>query len=327
MRRIKHAALALAFIHLVTLPVLAQPSQTHAWPQRTVRLITPNTIGNGGDLTARLFAERLAERWGRPVIVENRPGADGILAVTGFLGSRDDHTLLFSFAGIITINPLIHNTLPYDPVSDLVPIASASESVTGVAVPATMKVNSLEDFVKIVRPQPGKLTWAATAGLPYYIFAALLQTANLQMVQAPYRDFAPALSDLSEGRIHAVATGLGLLAPLAQTGKIKILAVANRERSPLVPDVTTAQEAGYPQLTFEGVVGFYGARDMPTDRKDRIAADVRAVAADPAVAERLASTGSVLRVGTPAEFAAAIEEQRVKIAAIARVTGIVRPTR
>src|SRR4249919_3577947 len=86
-----------------------QPSGAESWPQKTVRIMTPNNAGSGADLTARLFAERLAERWGHPVVVENRPGADGILAVTGFLGLRDEHSLLLSFAGIITINPLIHD--------------------------------------------------------------------------------------------------------------------------------------------------------------------------------------------------------------------------
>ena len=318
--RMKHAALALGL--LGTIALSAERSQAQSWPQKTVRVITPNNAGSAGDLTARLFAERLTERWGRPVIVENRPGADGILAVTGFLGGRDDHTLLFSFAGVITINPLIHDKLPYDPAHDLVPIVSAADSFFGIAVSERLKVNSLGDFIGLVRAQPGKLTWAATPGVPYYIFAALLQSAGIQMARAPYREFAPALTDLGEGRIHAIATGLAVLLPQAQAGKTRVLMVTNRERSPLAPDVLAAKEAGYPGLMFEGVVGFYGWRDMPVDLKDRIAADVRTVAADPAVAARVASVGSVVRVGTPAEFAAAIEEQRAKIAAIVRTTGM-----
>jgi tripartite-type tricarboxylate transporter receptor subunit TctC len=284
-------------------------------------VILPLPPGGATDLAARLFAQRLAERWGQPVIVENRQGADGIPAVVSFLGARDNHTLMFSFAGLITINPIIHDKLPYDPARDLVPIASAADNFFGVAVSETLKIASLGDFIKVVRGQPGKLNWAATPGLPDYIFAALQKSAGIEMAQVSYRDFAPALQDLGEGRIHVVVTGLALLLPQVQTGKAKMLMVTNRERAPLAPDVPTAKEAGYPDLTFDGVVGFYGWRDMPDDLKERIAADVRAVGADPAVSARIENAGSIVRVGSPAEFAAAIEEQRAKIAAIAQPIG------
>jgi tripartite-type tricarboxylate transporter receptor subunit TctC len=179
-----------------------------------------------------------------------------------------------------------------------------------------LNVSSLEDFVRLVRSQPGKLNWAATPGLPDYIFAALQRSAGIKMTQVSYRDFTPALQDLGEGRIHVAVSGLSFLLPQVQTGKAKLLMVTNHERAPLAPDIPTAQEAGYPDLTFDGVVGFYGWRDMPADLKQRIAADVRAVGADPAIGARIASAGSLVRLGGPAEFAAAIEEQRAKIAAI-----------
>jgi tripartite-type tricarboxylate transporter receptor subunit TctC len=144
------------------------------------------------------------------------------------------------------------------------------------------------------------------------------------LVRPSYREFAPALSDLGEGRIHAAATAIATLAPQVQAGRVRLLMVVNRVRSPLAPDVPTAAEAGYPELTFDGVVGFYGTRDMPAEIIDRVAVDIAAVASDPALAARLASLGSVLRVGTPAEFAAAIEEQRAKIAAIAGASSSTR---
>jgi tripartite-type tricarboxylate transporter receptor subunit TctC len=280
--------------------------------------MTPNNAGSGADLTARLFAERLAERWGHPVVVENRPGADGILAVTGFLGLRDEHSLLLSFAGIITINPLIHDKLPYDPARDIVPIVSASDNFYGVAASKALKVDSLSRFVELVRGQRGKLNWAAPPGLPYFAFMALQQSTGIDMVRAPYRDFAPALSDLGEGRIQAAVSGLGVLLPQVQAGKIKLLAVTNRERSSLAPDVPTLQEIGYPDLVFRGVIGFYGWRGIPDDLKERIAADVRAIAADPTIAARLESIGSIALAGTSSDFVAAIEEQRAKIVAITR---------
>ena len=318
MGMIERTARVLAVTVLSALVFSANPSNAQSWPQRTVRVIVPLPAGIAIDLLARLFAERLAERWHQPVTVENRPGADGIPAVTEFIRVRDNHTLMFSFAGIITINPVTNDKLPYDPSLDVVPVVSVADNFIGIAVTETLKVKSLDEFVKLARSQPGKLNWAATSGLPLYGFMALQNTAGINVVQVPYRDFQPALQDVAEGRIQAAATGVTFLLPQMQAGKTRLLVVNSEQRSPQAPDVQTAKEAGYPDLTFRSVAGFYGWRDMPADLKERIASDVRAVAADPTVAARVASIGAVINTGTPAEFAAAIEEQRAKIAAIAR---------
>jgi tripartite-type tricarboxylate transporter receptor subunit TctC len=319
-KRHKFIALVLTLNLAFAIGLVAVHSRAQTWPQRTVRVILPLPPGTATDMAARLFTQRLAERWGQPVIVENRQGGDGIPAVMSFLAARDNHTLIFSFAGVITINPLIHDKLPYDPARDLVPIASVVDNFFAIAVSDELKVTSLEDFIRLARSQPGKLNWAATPGLPDYIFLALQRRAGIKMTQVSYRDFTPALQDLAEGRIHVAVSGLAFLLPQVQTGKARLLMVTNHERAPLAPDVPTAQEAGYPDLTFDGVVGFYGWRDMPVDLKERIASDVRTVGTDPVIGARIASAGSLVRLGGPAEFAAVIEEQRAKIAAIHHAT-------
>lgn len=315
MRPIGHAIFA------ILLALAATPSVAEPWPQRTVRVIVPNPPGSAVDLTARLFAERLAERWRRPVVVENRLGADGIVAATGFINARDNHTLLFSFAGLITINPLIYEKLPYDPTRDIVPISSAAITFLAIAAAEGLNVNSLAEFLALARAQPGKLNWAATPGLPQYAFAALQKSAGLDIHQIAYRDFPPALQDFAEGRIHAVSASLTLLLPQVQAGKAKVLLVTTRERSPLVPEAPTAQETGHPELTFEAVVGFYGWRDISADLKESIAADIRSVATDPMIGERLTKAGATVRASTPAEFAAAIEDQRTRVAAVIQSLG------
>jgi tripartite-type tricarboxylate transporter receptor subunit TctC len=315
------AKLAHAFVALGLLAALGHaPARAQSWPQHTVKFIVPLPAGTGTDIAARLFAERLATRWGQPVIEENRQGGDGIPAVTAFLSARDNHTFMFSFAGIVSINPVTHDKLPYDAARDLVPVVSAADNFLGIAVSESLKVSTLDDFVKIARAQPGKLNWAATPGIPVYAFAALQKSAGIDIVQASYRDFTPALQDLGEGRVHAVATGISLLLGQVKAGRARLLLVTNRERSPLAPDVPTAKEAGFPELTFEGVVGLYGWRDIPASLK-RIAADVRAIGADPAIAQRLAAIGSIVHTGTSAEFAASIAEQSAKVAAIAKAIG------
>jgi tripartite-type tricarboxylate transporter receptor subunit TctC len=318
MDAIQRSARAFVIVLVGVLALWATRSNADPWPQRTVRVTLPLPVGSSTDIAARLFAQGLSARWGQPVIVENRPGGDGIPAVVGFLGARDDHALLLSFAGVITINPLVHTKLPYDPDRDLIPIASIVDNFFAIAISKGLNAASLDDFVVLARAQPGKLKWAATSGLPEYIFAALGKRAGLNLIQVPYRDFAPALQDLGEGRIDVAVTGLSLLLPQVQAGKAKVLMVTNPERSALAPDVPTAQEAGYPDLTFNGVVGFYGRRDIPIELKEHIAADVRAVGADSAISARIASLGSAVRVGRISEFTAAIEEQRAKLADIHR---------
>jgi tripartite-type tricarboxylate transporter receptor subunit TctC len=323
---IRRALIAGFALVMGTGPSIAQPAPAQNppasnWPQHTVRMITPLGPGSGMDVAARLFAEKLSQKWGQPVVVENRQGADGILAVQSFMTDRDNHSLIFGFAGLISINPLLHgDKLPYD-LGDVVPVASAIDSTLALTVSDTLKVDSLEAFVKLARQQPGKLNWAATTGLPLYVVAALQKVAGIDITQISYRDFSPAFQDFATGRVQLLATGITLLLPQVQAGRGKFLMVTNSARSPLAPDVPTPKEAGFPELTFNGVNGIYGWRGMPESLKARIAADVREICADPAVAERLKPTGATLRPGTGAEFAAAIEEQRAKVAAVAQAGG------
>jgi tripartite-type tricarboxylate transporter receptor subunit TctC len=314
-----------AFAAVVTLGVLtAAPSaqaqsQAQAWPQRTVRLIVPLPPGSGMDLSARVIAERLAPKWGQAVVVENRQGADGIPAVSAFFAARDNHTFLFSFGGIVTFNHLLHEKLPYDP-RELVPIAPVIDNFLGVSVTALLKANTVADLVQAAKAQPGKLNWAATPGLPVYALLALQRQAGIDMANVPYRDFAPAYQDLNQGRLHVMGTGVPTQVAHHRAGTAKLLFVTNRERSPQVPDVPTAKEAGFPDLTFEGVSGVYGWRDMPAEIRQRVVTDVAAIVADPDFRARVLKVGTVPRSGTPEEFAAAIDAQREQVAAIHKAT-------
>ena len=311
-----HSARLILFVLASCL--VAGPAPAQDWPQRTVRLITPLGPGSGMDISARTFAEKLSQRWGQPVVVENRQGGDGIPAVQTMMADRDNHSLIFGFGGLISINPIIHEKLPYDPTRDIVPVASAIDATIALVMSASLNVATTAEFVALARTQPGKLNWAATTGLPLYIVAALQKSTGIDITQISYRDFGPAFQDFVTGRVHVLATGITSLLPQVNSGRGKFMFVPNRERSPLAPEVPTARDAGFPELTFDAVNGLYGWRDIPEAVKAKIAADVRAVAADPAVVERLKPTGAVMRPGTGAEFAAAIEEQRQKVAAVAQ---------
>jgi tripartite-type tricarboxylate transporter receptor subunit TctC len=323
-RKVTLLPLALAAMPLLTLRAQAQ-ARTQAWPYRTVRIIVPLSPGTSVDVSARVYAERLGAMWGQSVVVENLPGADGLVAMREFVARRDDHTLLYSFAGLITINPLTFASLPYDPVLDLVPIAISSDNFLAIAVSPKLDANTLRDLLKPGIANGEKITWASTPGLTYFAFADFVKQSGIEMVHVPYRDFGLALADLREGRIAVVSTGLTQLLPHEKVGKLKVLAVFNRTRCPLVPAVPTAAELGYTDLAFDGITGFFGGRGMSKELRLRIAGDVRAVASQAAVIARFEGMGIVARSGTPAEFEAAIEEQRIKIARVAAEVGT-RPT-
>jgi len=288
------------------------------WPQRTVRLMLPVPAGAAADFSARLFAERLSQRWGQPVIVENRPGADGVIGVSAFLGTDDDHTLLYAISAVYTVHPITQPKLPYDPVRDLVPISPTSDVVLAIAATEKKSIRTLDDLIQTARAQPGKLNWAASPGLPPFIVGGFFKNSKLDLAFVSYRDLAPALQDLGEGRIDVFSHALGVIMPLVQSGKARLLAVASEARVPLAPDVPTVTEAGFPELRMDGVVGFYGKRGMPDALRDRIASDVRAIASDPGIRDRLASVGQTARPSTAAEFAALLDHYHQRLADLAK---------
>jgi len=291
-----------------------------AWPQRAVHLVVPIGVGSAPDVAARLFAERLALRWQQPVIVDNHPGAEGLVGASAFASSRDDHTLLFSPAAPISVFPLTNEKVPYDAATDFVPISSAIDTFGSIAVCSCVRASTLDELVALARAQPGTLNWGSGGGAFTTLMAGFSRTAGLDMVHIAYREQNAALRDLAEGRIQVFATTLTALLPLAQSGKVRVLAVTNARRAPIAPDIPTVVELGHPELRFEGLVGFFGTRGMPAARRERIAADIHAVA-DAALRDRLAAAGQLVRASTPREFAAEIEEQRAGMAAIVRTVG------
>jgi tripartite-type tricarboxylate transporter receptor subunit TctC len=293
------------------------------YPARTVRFIVPFGAASGTDITARLFADRLAARWGKPVLVENRPGGDGLVAIAAFAAANDDHTLLFAPVGTFTVHPYEHEKLPYDVERDLLPIASVSTIILAVSTSVVLKVDSLGELVDLARAQPGKLHAAAANGNADFLLFGFFKSTGLQVAKVPYRDILQAPNDLAEGRIQVLMTSFAVVQPQMQTGKVKVLAVTSRKRAPTAPEVPTVKEAGYPALELESLVGLFGPRGMPSELRERIAVILGEVAAaDPVIATRLAVTGQIVNVRGPAEFAAAIEQQRAKLAEIAKILGI-----
>jgi tripartite-type tricarboxylate transporter receptor subunit TctC len=311
---------SIALLMLVCALLASETAHAQSWPQRPVKFVLPLGPGSGTDIGARLISDRLAARWGQPVVIENRPGGDGMVAISAFVGARDDHVLLFSPSSSFTAHPYLHENLPYKP-SDLAPIARFSNTIISIAVPRSLRLDTLAQLFELARAQPGKLNWAGTTGATDFIFAGLAKRAGAEMTKVPYRNPVEAANDLGEGRVQAYASALAIVRPQLEAGKIRLLAVYNSVRAPTAPDIPTVAEAGFPEMTMDGLVGLFGPPEMPLDLRERIAGDVQAVS-DASVAERLLTTGQILNTGGPAAFDAAVEEQRAKIAAIAHELGI-----
>jgi tripartite-type tricarboxylate transporter receptor subunit TctC len=317
--RLRHLlALALALIAVAAVTLVA--SAETKWPTRPVRFILTLGAGSGSDIGARLLADRLTQRWGQPVVVENRPGGDAIVAINAFVSAHDDHVLLFAPSSSFTAHPFLHDNLPYQP-SDLVPITRVSNTIITISVPASLNVNSLKELAAMARAEPGKLNWAGVTGALDFVFGGWLKQEGLNINKVPYRNPVDAANDLAEGRVQVYEAALAIVRPQLESGKIKLLAVTNSVRAPTQPNLPTVAEAGYPALTIDGLVGLFGPTGMPLELRQRITADIRAVV-DPTIEDRLTITGQLANIGGPEEFGKSIDEQRAKIADFAKQLGI-----
>ena len=306
---------------LLALVLSAAPMAAQTWPQRAVKFILPLGAGSGADIGARLIAEKLAARWGQPVVVENRPGGDAMVAINVFVSARDDHVLLLSPSSAFIAHPYAYDKLSYDP-RDLSPVARISSTVISISVPPSLGVNSLKELVAMIRAQPGTLNWASTTGATDLIVQSFVKKAGLDIVRVPYRNPVEALTDTVKGRVQLYWAAHAIVQAQVQAGNVKVIAIANSEPTSLLPGVPTVTQAGYPDLTLDGLIGIFGPRDMPQPLRERIAADVKAALDDPSIHSRLTATAQVVVPGTPAEFAASIDKQRAGLVEVAKVLGI-----
>jgi tripartite-type tricarboxylate transporter receptor subunit TctC len=318
LRRLLLTVMLFVCAAFVTAPAGAQ---TPAWPTRPVRFIIPIGAGSGADITARLFADKLSQKWGQPVVVENRPGGDAFVAIMAVVNAHDDHMLLFAPASTFTAHPLLHDTLPYKP-DDLVPIARVTNTLVSLAVPTGLGVNSVKEFADKIKAQPGKLNYASVTGANDLLFASFLKTEKLDMAKVPYKDTVQAINDLAEGRIQSFVGAYAIMRPRVQEGKVKVIALTNPNHATALNDIPTAREAGFPSLEFDGLVGLFGPKGFPNAVSERIAKDMREIASDPDINAKLVLTGQVVNPGTPEEFAAALKEQRDDVARIGKILDI-----
>ena len=295
------------------------------WPTKTVRVVTTLAAGSATDILARTLAERLATALGQPVIVENRAGAGGnVGADVVAKAEADGTTLLMSSAGILTAKPFLYSKMPFDAETAFVPVSNVADMSMLVVVRANLEAKSLGDLMVFARAHPDKLNFgSAGIGTTGHLgLAMLMHAAQVKFAHVPYRGAAPAVTDLIAGQIDGVVDNPPTVLPHISGGRLRALAVAAKQRLPLLPDVPTAAEAGVPNYEASSWFGIVAPAGTPRPIVERLHKEIAAAVRTPAMRERFASTGARLLGDTPAEFAARIKKERAMWGEIIRAANI-----
>ncbi|MBX9700781.1 MAG: tripartite tricarboxylate transporter substrate binding protein [Acetobacteraceae bacterium] len=269
-----------------------------AWPARPITIIVPNPPGGGSDFAARLFQEPLTRLLGQQVVIDNRPGASGNIAIQHVVrASPDGYTILLQYSGYHGGNPAMIRNLGWDPNRDLAPIGMGTVAPHGIFIAPSIPTTTLTEFIAWCRARPGRVNYASSGnGTIQHIAGALFaRTIGVPMEHVPYRGAAPALQDLAGGRIEMFITTPSSAIGLVQGERVRALAMAGEARIPALPAVPTTTEAGLPGFVVDAWFGFFAPAGTPAAVIERINAALRAGAEEPAVKRRAEEGGVFLR--------------------------------
>jgi len=294
------------------------------FPSRPITLVVPFPAGGGGDAQGRILAQKLGERLGQSIVVDNRPGAGTAIGASFVSKARPDgYTLLWSSASTFTFNPAISRNLSYDPVKGFEPIGMGSNVAMVLLANLNMPVNDVKGLVAELKAQPSKYSYASYGAGTSAHFAAeiALSAMGVKMLQVPYRGSAPAMTDLIGGQIAFSMDTVTAALPQLKAGKVKAIAVTSAQRSPQLPNVPTFTESGYPlDVTSWGMMA--APPGLPPAVRAKLEKALEAVIADPEVRRSFAAQGVEARFESGAKAAARIERELPLMRAVAARTGI-----
>ncbi|WP_234196667.1 Bug family tripartite tricarboxylate transporter substrate binding protein [Pseudacidovorax sp. NFM-22] len=312
--------LALALFPLLTLHAAAQ-----SWPTKPVKVVVPAPAGSSLDFIVRTLGNRLSSRWGQPVIVDNKPGAGGMLGMSAVAkAAPDGYTLGIGFNGPIAFAPFMYKQMAYDPVKDLAPIVMTSSQPNVLAVPASHPARTVQEFVSWARAQPNGVAYGSVgAGSSSHLTMELLRTtAGFEATHVPFNGSPPAGISLASGETQALFTVAPALLPLVASGRIRLLAVTSAKRMEGMEQLPTIAESGYPGFEALAWNGLFSAAGTPAAVVAKVNADVNATLKEPEVQAAFAKQGLVPGGGTPQALASFMAQERSKWGAIIQKTGI-----
>jgi len=315
----------LALTALAALTAVPAYAAAPDYPTRVVRIVLPQPPGGGTDVVARAVASKLTEAFGQQVIVDNRPGANGIIGVEAVTKSKPDgYTLLYAFTSLLVMNPAIYKGLPYDPVRDMTGIAHTVTNTMAFVVNPHLPAKSVKELVALGRSRPGELLFGSFGiGNQTHLTAELFRLeSGLKMLHVPYKGETPSITELVGGQVAMMFSPSAGVAPHVKTGKLRLLATCGEKRSPAFPDTPTMIESGFPKVISTGWGGLLAPAGTPPEVIRRLQAEVARGIVAPDVRERLSALGAEPVGSTTEAFNALIKSELEKWAIVVKGAGL-----
>ena len=322
--RIRRAVLAAAALSLATLIFGAPGAMAQQYPTKPIRLLVPFAAGGGTDVMARLLGQKLSESMGQPVIIDNKPGSDTIVAAEILAKAPPDgYTLDLTLDIAVTVNPFTYTRgLPYDPVKDITPVSLVGTTALLMVANNKLPVKTVQELVAHAKANPGKLNYGSGAVSAQLTVELLKQTTGIDMVFIPFKGAAPTSQALLAGDIDLAIADFFSFLPLLKAGKIKAIAVTGAARDPSLPDVPTFIESGYRNVELGNWWGVYAPARTPQPIIDRLAREIQKAVALPDFQERIRGMAIHPVSSTPAELAARQKADAAKLGAVIKAAGI-----
>jgi tripartite-type tricarboxylate transporter receptor subunit TctC len=298
--------------------LLATAVHAQDFPNRPLRLIVPQGPGGGSDVGARIVAERLARALGQPIVVENRPGAGGVIGVDAAAKSAPDgYTMVLGSNTTMAANVSLYSKLPFDPLRDFAPLAITFAASFGIVVHPSVPVTNLKELVALAKARPGQLNFGSGTSSAQICAEMFKFAAGIDLAYVPYRGSPQALADLLSGQVQLICDPLATALPLVKSGKLRMLAVTSPRRSMFAPDMPTMAEAGVPNVEYTAWLGLFVPSATPREIRARLSSELMNVLRQPETADALAKAGLDPLVLGPEEaldyWKADIERQAVVI--------------
>ena len=310
---------------LVTACLLASTAAAQEYPTRLIRIIVAQAPSSGPDLAARTLGQKLTESWGQPVIVDNRPGANGMIGGDAVAKAKPDgYTLLLGVPSAITVNQFVYKKMPYDPVRDLAPITQIATNTFGVVVTKSLPATSIKGLVALAKSRPGELIYASAGiGNLTHLAGELFSTAaGVKMLHVPYKGTTPAQIDVISGQAALTFVSMRAIAEHVEAGKVRLLATMGDKRDPAFPKSPTLVESGYPGLVVIGWNGLLAPAGTPADIVAKLSREIGRHLSVPEFRDRMASLGADPAPSTPEAFGAFIRAEAVKWQKVIRAIGL-----
>ena len=286
------------------LVLTSSAGRAQTYPSRQITLIIPFAVGGSNDIVGRAIGKKLTEAWGQPVIVENRPGAGGMIGTAAVAAAPPDGYTLLLVSSTFTINPAIRKSMPFDTIKDFTPVAFIARSPLLVTASNKLPVKSAKELLALARSKPGQITYASSGpGSINQISTELIAlSAGAQLMHVPYKGGAPALNDLLGGHVDIYVSSLPQVLPLAQNGQAKALAVTSARRTALLPDVPTLEEAGIAGFDLWSWWGVVGPAGMPANVVNALNSEIGKMLNSPELSTFLSNEGAEAETMTPQQF-------------------------